>query len=287
MGIAGSPLRRLDRYFFAAVIVIIVLNTPVWFQWVYQPPLVANTVTIYSDTTVPLGTSTGVGVARNLVNGFPVNDTWPGLVALNRDLNVAIADSKNAIAIQVNKTVTLGSKVAVVPYVISGGQRITAMDSAYLVFLVDPQGIVRFSYPSGDTPMNYVYGYPTLSNDLRAAMARGTIAFTHEIPTELTSIGLWTVMVLLIDYYGVGVPAASIRGEAKTSFTVVEPKTHPSMLEFFREFMLTWVAPVLMVWGLLSICEVRKALRLLFKNLLFLLGLGILILFFILGYFVS
>jgi hypothetical protein len=211
----------------------------------------------------------------------------PGLNALYHDFESIQKDNQEyRIDILGDDRIAMGSNLTIVPQISDAKGGVRNLWIASLVFLVDPHGVVRASYPQGDIPYKSVCTYPRLASNIQEAMNNARLAFTYRIPSEQGSLGSWMIFILLIRY----TPEAceGFVGGTQSSFEVVEGPKAPwlSLTEIARTFFFTFVGPAIAVFGLLYSEKTGKTLALLVENRIFMLGIAIMVFVFILGYLV-
>lgn len=259
-------------------IVLVILNFSVILTSVRQ----ITGPTINYDVALSLQTSTGLSVSLG-PEGMQNKQYIPGLYALYADL-ASIQESSRDLVLTVTTSdeVHPGSDLTIVPLVTESKTGRVVSSLALLVFAVDPVGQVRASYPSGNVPFRFVEGY-LLTDEARAAMANGRLAFTYIVPFEQSSVGRWTIFVLVADY----VPGASMPFLAGTKkcVEVIEPRkpVWQNPVEFFS----MWLGPALATYGLISNAETRRILVQVLvtmkKNWILILGIIVIVVAFVLS----
>ena len=128
-----------------------------------------------------------------------------GLSAIYEDIN-SVSNPQVAtlsIILQQNATVVgenVTLRVAIVEQPLSNGQ--PRNEGTFLgIFLVDPNGRVRGSFPSGKIQLSSLQLTSTIQPDELAAMQSGLLAYTFQIPQSVLSLGGWTIYVLGVQYY--------------------------------------------------------------------------------------
>jgi hypothetical protein len=271
--------------FVFALALVLLLNFGSWY-----PPLVKLTnaeTRITYDKVLPLLPSTGLAARPGQYAGsVQVPQYIAGLNALDEDLaSIKESEQRYSSSILVDETVPLGTNITIVPSLIDKNIGSRAAFVVPFVFLVDPQGNVRASYPWKDVPVGFGRVPEGLASEILDAINDGRLAFTHRIPSEQSSLGRWTVVVLWTDHAsGVAMP---FMAGGKASFKAEVPTTlWESPIEFARTILLMWTGPFLAVYGLLSKEETRRVAWVLAKNWIFMIGIVVMAIAFYLSYFV-
>jgi hypothetical protein len=237
---------------------------------------------------VSLFPSTGLATQPGqFASGVQVPKYVAGLNALYENVaSIAETGHEYDVIVSADETVRLGTNITIVPSLVERGTGRRPGFVVPFVFLVDPQGNVRASYPWKEVPLRYGLVPADLPKAVLEAMSAGRLAFTYEIPVERHSIGLWTIVVLWTDYaQGVNMPF--IAG-GEFSFVAVEEPASPlqSPIDFGRTILLTWVGPIIALYGLFSREETRRAASLVAKYRVFIIGLAVMLFALYLSYFV-
>jgi len=271
--------------FSIAVLFVLLLNGPTLYSFALEK--VTPRSEIPYDEILPLSDSNGLALTLDysFASG-PIKQYVSGLSALYYDLGSIQKDARDLrIRVLKNESVVLGSNITILPWITDAKTGRIAAWMVPLVFLVDPQGEVRASYPSGNIPFRFVSGYPPLSTEVTDALNTGRLAFTYNIPAEPTSVGTWMIVILFADYIP-GAPSTSFVAGTKTWFEVVKAvkPLWDSPIDMVRTFLSMWVAPGATAFAVLSIDQTRRLAVLLARNWVFIVGIVALFIAFYMSY---
>jgi hypothetical protein len=279
-----SKVRTRKIAFAVAVLFVLVLNGPALYSFAIQR--VTPKSEIPYDEILPLSASTGLAMPLDYSHaGEPIKQYVPGLNALYYDLDSIQKDTRKLrIDMSKDETAFLGSNITIIPWLTDSKTNMIAAWMVPLVFLVDPEGEVRASYPPGNIPFGTVSDYPTLSSDVSDALNKGRLAFTYDIPSEPSSLGTWMIVVLYTDYTPGGL--TSIVAGTKAWFEVIKaPKPlSESPIDLLRVILSMWVAPFTTVFAILSTEGTKRFAILLARNWIFIIGIVALFVAFYLSY---
>jgi len=271
--------------FSIAVLFVLLLNGPTLYSFVLAKVTPRNEMPY--DEILPLSASTGLAMPLDYsYAGGAIKQYVPGLNALYYDLDSIQKDTKKLrIDMSRDETVFLGSNITIIPWLTDSKTHMIAAWMVPLVFLVDPEGEVRASYPPGNIPFGAVGNYPALSSEVSDALNKGRLAFTYEILSEPNSLGTWMIVILYTDYFP-GAVATSIVAGTKAWFEVIKaPKPlSESPIDLLRVILSMWVAPFTTVFAILSTEGTKRLAILLARNWIFIIGIVALFVAFYLSY---